>query len=826
MIGGKDKDVQIQRRDRLDGGLNARSAPFTVEESQVGAIKNIGFQEEGSLVVRRFATTLLQSTWAGAGVLPAPVLTQIVGGGTLPAANFTAVIAYSNNTGGFAFGRITNPSQVSNVLAVNLNDRIQIDVFPNNLGEGQGQGSDGADDPFNGFVPDKSNSVPTSIPTFKKAGDPNFTQQAGITFVWNVAARAQRATLAAYAIGATLATQDHNFPLRFLFWNPATQGLIGITVDNAIQFAGDFSSFTRFGIAVDKAGNQHFWSRLPTRMYAAYLDQFPVISDNLGRPKRLHWTGSIATSNWRLIGANPPATKPTTALNAVAGLLNGSYTYKVAFVYRNGRGDLTTSDIESNATAASTPAIAPVNQKIDVTIPGSLETGLQFRRVYRTSGAGTVFLFHSDQAAGTGNLTFTDNTADSGLGISTPVNDVGKDPNDVPQNKLAFITQHNQRLFAFKSNYLVDASNRIIDFIATNNLVMSKASGSNTSENIDAWPSTFPIFPCGDATPPTGLLSHRGVLYFFKGKSIGHLVGTDETDLVPSEIFQNVGAMRNSMISVGSLIYFWEDARCGMVFDGFSVQQLGYVIQNAWNDDRDAGFYPWAVWYDPNRQEIHWQMTNQNIAPGVAGGASLAFKEYVLFIPSKAWTIYDSPDSGTNVDLRSIQAAARVVLAADIGRQVYTEVLANANGVAMKEAGTAADVGPAPDGGGPKTIRVDLKVFFGEDWQSVMTVRALALYSVMGNNAGASIAVAMALLNNPTFVTVATLTPDVARPSDRIDIIDIPQNVFKDVAAFNTISQDRGLAVRLTIVQGSATSVTIRGVALRYKDMGDMQRNP
>lgn len=811
----KGQGLQTQRRDRLDGGLNSRRSPFLLEESQCIAIRNLGFQEEGALSQRKAASLLLQTTWAGASLLPAPTLTRIIGGGTLPAGDYTIQYFLSFSPGGIAI--YTSPSITSAALVgLALNDRIQIDIAPNNLGEGVGQGADGGDDPFNGgnVGPVLLASPLTFTILAKKAGDPNFTLQSAVTFSWNTASRVQRGTLSSYttAVG-TLADKNDKFPLRFLMWNPSTQQTIGITVDKAVQFAGDFSAFTRFALANDKAGNPHFWSRCPTPMFGAYLEQIPVISDNLSRPKRMHWTGSIATSNWRLLGANPPAAVPTTALNAVAGNLNGIYFYKVAFVYRDGRGDLTTLDIESNATASSAASVNVPNQKLDVTIPGSLETGLQFRRVYRTKGGGTVFFFHSDQAAGTGNLTFTDNTADAALGTTTPVNDLGKFANDVPPNKLAYLCTHLQRMFAFESSYIVDSSNRIIDFLATNVLRHTKAAASGTSESINAWSADF-SYECGDATPPTGLVSHNTSLYWFKPNSIGRLFGSDETDFSPVTVLSGVGAMRFSILSVGSLIYFWEDARGPGVFDGVGWKQVGYDIQPAWDADKAAGFYPKTVWFDPERQEIHWLMTTLSFAPSADLNVALS-KEYVLFIPSGAWTIYDA-DTTTS---RSINSGERVVLASNIGRQVFTQIIANQTGQVLKDASVVAFTDEVS-----ATVQVTAKMFFGDDWETTKQFRFLQIhYADLGSSA--TILIEIAHLSSQAFQTLATITGNTATsPADQVALIPIKSDLvtnLKDPGAGKQ-SEDRALLVRLTIA-GSGIQTKIRGLSFKYKDMDDLR---
>lgn len=101
---------------------------------------------------------------------------------------------------------------------------------------------------------------------------------------------------------------------------------------------------------------------------------------------------------------------PTVAINAVAGNLNGAYTYKITFVTASG-------ETQGGTTSAS---VSPVNQQVNLTaIPTGTAGFVTARKIYRTAAAG---------ADGTQKLvttladnittTYTDNIADASLGAT------------------------------------------------------------------------------------------------------------------------------------------------------------------------------------------------------------------------------------------------------------------------------------------------------------------------------------------------------------------------------------------------------------------------
>lgn len=831
--GGNDPGLKSERRNRLDGGLNARSSPLTIDPSECTEINDLVFVEEGSLRVRKPEAAQLQVRYpqAASALGAAPTLTLIVGGGTLAAGDYE--VRY--------WIQPINPQQLTGfwsagatITGVGANDRIQVDVNPNNLGETVGQTSAGYDDPLNGNVLTPTVFFPLVL--VRKTTDANFNYSFNLpTFTAGV----QRVIVDSYSAGAIVqgAAGMTNFPLRFLVWHPGIQRLVGVMVDRAGMFDQALSAFVYNAIAKDKNGALHYWSRLQTRMKAAYVDQIMVIGDGLAKPKRLHWTGTDSTSEWRVIGSEAPASAPTLAVGSATGL-TGAYQYKVAWVYNDGRADLTTLEFESNSSAASA-SLTVANQKIDVTIPANPDvSGLTYRRLYRTTAGGTVFFKHSDQAAGLTPLVVTDSTADTALGTTTPVDATGKTPNDEPPDRLDLIIEHGSRLFAVGTSYITDASLRILDSLPIAQAYYTKSGAAGTSESVNAWPSTF-TFPIGDSRPPTNWISYNGEIIVFKTDRIGKVSEIGDDTFKYFETHQNVGAMRNTVVQAGAHLFFWEDARGPFIFDGYRESQIGYKIQPQWEIDRAAGFRPFVSWFDPDLNSVKWGMSNVSIAPPGAATGTASWKEYAFYLPTKAWTLTTSATAAFFTP-RAITAWERAVLSADLGTQIRTSVFSQYQGWLYLDNNQADNPG--------QTGVVTVAVFFGDNWEMIKAARFLSVYySAPVNVAGVSgkafsILIQMATLHNPTFKTVATIasTDQYHRANraedgyasgtvlpDHVRVYDIPSDLIINLRDSTSVTADAkrerdwGPVFRFTLTGANAT---LRGISLKYKDESEIQK--
>ena len=127
--------------------------------------------------------------------------------------------------------------------------------------------------------------------------------------------------------------------------------------------------------------------------------------------------GSAAGS--RRWGIAAPGTNPSAA-NGAAGVLTGTYKYKVTFYNSN-------TIHESNANPGIVQVTAGGN-KVDLSsIPTSSDTQVTRRRIYRTTSGGGIYFFLTEIADNT-TTTYTDNAADSTLGTTEVPED--NDPPD------------------------------------------------------------------------------------------------------------------------------------------------------------------------------------------------------------------------------------------------------------------------------------------------------------------------------------------------------------------------------------------------------------
>lgn len=144
-----------------------------------------------------------------------------------------------------------------------------------------------------------------------------------------------------------------------------------------------------------------------------WMKNLVVTGTNTGRnliAQRLGGTNTYTLNiNKADIGRGYPAPgAPTVALGA-AGVLNGTYSYKITFVTADG-------ETEGGTTSAD---ISPVNQKVELSQIPIGATGVTQRKIYRTTAGGTQHKFVATIADNT-TTTYTDNLADNSLGENVP----------------------------------------------------------------------------------------------------------------------------------------------------------------------------------------------------------------------------------------------------------------------------------------------------------------------------------------------------------------------------------------------------------------------
>lgn len=836
-IGSQDPHLKEERRNRLNGGLDSRSSPLTIDPSASTQIQDLVFDTEGSLSVRKVESLQVSLVWPSANDdLPAPTLAAVAAGGTFAAGTYDVryeLLNFISATPNF----VSTSAQI--VLA--LNDALRVDVPPSNLGEARGQGADGADDPFSANV---SAGVASLVPAIwiKKTTDATWLRVAGlsVTWSWVGASRVQRATVTSYSLGVSSlpASGATGFPLRKLVWHPGIQYLIGVSVDRAGFFAANLSTFTYAALAKDKSGVNHVFSRIQTPMRDAYVDQVMMLSDGLAKPKKLNWTGALATSSWRVCGATAPTSGQKPGINSIqpGPGITGTFSYKLTYIYSTTRADGTVLTVESNASAASTSTGAISDKVVRVTIPGNNdEAGITTRQLYRTKSGGSIFykVPTGNIAAGTGSTTFDDSTADAALDTTTTPPDEGdKVGNDTPPTILDHLTEHQSRAWGVESNYILDNSTdlRIIDSLPTHYVRCTKAPSLGTSEAVDAWPTEF-RYPAGDSTPITATLSYNGDLVIFRSNRIGKIVGNSEDDYTYIDTLNNVGAMRHSVVQVGGLVMFWEDARGPIAFDGYRDQPLGHKIDPTWKVDRAAGFRPVLAWYDPEVELVLWQMTTvTKVPPGNWTGVASAWKQFAFHLPSRAWTILQG--SGGTVAARPYTSFARCVLSSNLASQIGTSVVSSYDGrlsidFFQNDQTTIGSFTTA--------------IFLGESWEMIKLSRYLQVYYSTANSVW-SIQIQMGCVGNPTLKTVTTLTS-----SDGYHQAGRAQDGYSKGSLLTThirclkISSDLIINLRLddTIEAGAPTremdwgyffkfiitggGVTIHGISWQHKDVSDTE---
>lgn len=136
----------------------------------------------------------------------------------------------------------------------------------------------------------------------------------------------------------------------------------------------------------------------------------------------------------RNLGVDPPVNAPTVADSGSSGSPNGAYSYKVTLTNADG--------VEGNPSPAASITVS--SKQITVTKPtGITDSTITHWTIYRTVAGGSVYKLLAKVAIGTG--TYTDNTADGGLGI------LMYDNNNIPPNT-SFLYQFTGYVF-FANGY-------------------------------------------------------------------------------------------------------------------------------------------------------------------------------------------------------------------------------------------------------------------------------------------------------------------------------------------------------------------------------------
>lgn len=695
--GNDAKPLKTDRRVTLDGGLNTRASCLNVQSNQATALGNFRMGQTGALSKRKGGAQLCTiNPYAATTSMPAPVL--------MDAGAATGTLAAGTYTIGYVLGTVSSSTGVigmspTTAITVALNHAIDILIPSPNSGEGFGWLTTQTflDVPENaGYL----YSGPNFTIYVKKTGDPNFTAnvvaKTGASF-FATSTPPQNGQVFRFATytntsGVAPVGQLAPIPVRFLFWYPLIDTLIGVSGDTPYALQGALTTPQYMALSNDSAGNPFGFSRLPTRIAQTVVDRCLILSDAVGRPKILDSPASgsqiygvtLPTSwSFRQLGAKAGAAAPTSSV-LTGGVLTGNYKYVYTLVYQRNRQDGSFFLSESNSSPALSVTYAA--QHSTITIAAPLESGIVSWNLYRTVAGGTQYFLDATNPIGT--LSVSDNAADAALNGQQPPDMGGKVPNDVPPQGLAMVTEFAGQAFGVVSNVLRAALTGGAFFAftsmtrtrATNIVQYSKVRFVNDLVglsptapvlgtggiintlpgdygNVDAWPS-FQTFPCGNSSPITNMVSFRGVLYVFKEDEIGVVEGTPGNYQYRT-IWVGSGAMENSIIQIGNYLLAFDQALGPIMVSGYSVQNVGYVgIQSDWLDpvvisageaisggSRGTAGVISKVW-DTVNSEARWVISNYQADPTSAIaqntsasqallGSQPLFFEYVCQVPQE-----------------------------------------------------------------------------------------------------------------------------------------------------------------------------------------------
>lgn len=827
-----DPTFRTERRAKLDGGLDSRSGPFG-QPDRITSVQNLHYIESGSLVKRKGGSPQAQmDAMTAATDLPAPTAAE-TGIGTFANGNyyFAYTIATKVTTG------VIGCSAESAVLTVTGGGTagVTISIKPLNSGEAVGQGTDGVDWLANCGYNFTVGVGGSGIEVYARTGADALTKQtisaAGIT--WDTTTRTWQIHINAYTNnGAANPNTVKPVSGRSIVYVPDIPALIAWFGDRCRVLAcGTYSYALGFtGIipmATDKDGNLFGFSRFPSPIYTAIIDKLLVASDGIGKPKKLNWTGSSSTTKWYMLGANAPASAPTTAIGSATGI-TGSYTYKISYVFQTTRCDGTTYNVESNPSSASTPAITPANQKVNVTIPTTTESGIQYYNVYRTTNGGTVYYLQAKVAASGFSNPHVDSTADGSLTLTQqPVTDYELS-HGTPPARLWFLQEFAGRLWGVECNWGYNTSSYQIFQINPTSTVRWTLAGDP-----DCWPSTLSA-ACG-AGMITALYAHRGVLFVFKADEIGVIEGSGvtNTDFAYRTLYRGIGAMMHSVMTFHGDLYFWDQAKGPMRLSGYSVEPIGTDdVQEAWRAETYCGIR--CVAADTVNNELRWQVTRYHYEYTDYTLTPSTHKEYVCYFRADggvAWSIYQGGTTASRYDRQIVGVAnAPVNLntsgAADPYQLRYGTYWVDTYGRWVLDDQVEYDSDP-----NVSATHIDITYFanlvwmFADNPEMLKIFRHLYLMVRMGSSASDGIVVYGAYISafdngTPAYVIIKTIAATVALANKwRMIRCDIQQ------ALQGSLSQERGLLVRL-YGTAQAGPVKIAMVSCKYKNLNDTRNAP
>lgn len=817
----------VERRTELDGGLDQRAGVYT-EPSRVLSCLNFRFDERGSLTKRKGSSLLATiNAFSISSFATLPVLTVSTAGSLAPG---TYNIAYTLGT--VLGGKIGISGQVAAVIPPGpSNGSINVIIPPNNSGDGAGTTAAGADDPFNGgFLQTSAN-----IEIYARTGADALSKQTVAAPSWDASAIGQVTTITAYTTnGGAAPASNAPIPVRSMMWHAAFDATLVWVGEMPVHFSGAHTSATYLARAFGGDGGLIQFPRFPSRIYGTIIDGVLVVSDGIGKPKKLDTPTPGSPSTWRfgLCGANKPGTAPTAAVGAATGL-TGNYSYKITFLHTLTKPDGTTYQAESNASAASN-TVGPANQKIDVSAMATTgESLVTQKNLYRTTAGGTVYFLHPASPFAAATTTYTDETVDASLIAISPPGENGKIANDTPPSGLYFVTEHAQRLWGVVTQIVKDGTNRILRLRCTNELRYSKGGELGTAAAIDAWPNVFSV-KCGAFSPITAVVSFRGLLYVFKEDEVGVVEGDNDFDFRYRTIWKNSGALEGSVVEADDSLWCFDESRSVLRVSGYQVEDVSHEnIQTGWlasaADVGDLGpangggrgtLLCRESIFDPVKSEVRWVMTDYHPSPTINASASYTpkFYEYVMAkYPNQAlrFSIFTGTLSAGTRDRRILGNCRSLGFSSTSFYRGRDCLYGDYYGRLCRDDQVEGDLN--------NTVAINVLVkfpfFFGDDPEMVKLFRFLFVMLTMGSNAADVLNFSAQSLAKQSGVGLPKLILAVNGGSTEVQVIRM-----SPIAPFDTVrTADRGLI--LTI---SGTAITgplrIRSMSSRYENLSN-ERN-
>ena len=347
----------------------------------------------------------------------------------------------------------------------------------------------------------------------------------------------------------SLGTDPIYFGTRFYFDDAGTASRKLVIAYSTTLKSGADSSGTFSNIATGLTSGLFFSS-------VTYKDHLYMCNgtDNCQR-----WSGS---GNTKTMGVAVPGSGTSAAQGSSGNLANGTYNYKITFLY-DGYQESNGQDTASSVTISG----GPKNVDLSSIPTGATDQGVTKRRVYRTQAGGSLYYRVATISDNT-TTTYTDSTADLSLDTTLTI------PTDhFSPPAFNYISVHKERIFGVKKN--------------SSDLYFSKIEeGVSLPDVFDTTDDVISISPDDGDIIQTIEEGPDGIFTLFKRNSVRKLfVGiAPPEEWEVSAIFDPHGVVAPYSVarSPQGIIYFSRtglDKRSIRIFNGQNSQDISERIQ-------------------------------------------------------------------------------------------------------------------------------------------------------------------------------------------------------------------------------------------------------